>query len=74
MIGVVGKHQGRILDGDQVKSGLGQWSYVVMTGKRKKVYVISAYRVTQEKNDGIQTAYTQQYRTMKEKGIEQPNP
>ena len=35
--------------------------------KKEKVYVISAYRVAQEKNDGIQTAYTQQYRIMREK-------
>ena len=45
-----------------------------MTGKLKKVYIVLAYRVAQEKNDGIQTAYTQQYRIMQEKGIEQPNP
>eukprot|EP00957_Ditylum_brightwellii_P035864 2718314-Ditylum_brightwellii.AAC.1 len=59
MLGVVGKQQGQILDGNQDKSGLGRWSYVVMTGKSKKMYVVSAYRVAQEKNDGIQTAYTQ---------------
>eukprot|EP00957_Ditylum_brightwellii_P021719 1638500-Ditylum_brightwellii.AAC.1 len=67
MIGVVGKHQGRILNGNQDKLGLGRWSYVVMTGKWRKVYVISAYRVAQEKNDSIQTAYTQQYRVIQEK-------
>eukprot|EP00957_Ditylum_brightwellii_P092264 7024449-Ditylum_brightwellii.AAC.1 len=40
----------------------------------EKVYIISAYRVAQEKNDGTQMAYTQQYRIMRGKGIEQPNP
>eukprot|EP00957_Ditylum_brightwellii_P179643 13684590-Ditylum_brightwellii.AAC.1 len=65
MIGVVGKQQGRILAGNQDKSGMGRWSYVVMTVKSKKVYVVSAYRVAQEKNDDIQTAYTQQYRIMR---------
>eukprot|EP00957_Ditylum_brightwellii_P150088 11430176-Ditylum_brightwellii.AAC.1 len=74
MIGVVGKQQGRILAGNQDKLGMGRWSYVVMTGKSKKVYVVSAYRVAQEKNSRIRTAYTQQYRIMRKKGIEQPNP
>eukprot|EP00957_Ditylum_brightwellii_P106228 8104062-Ditylum_brightwellii.AAC.1 len=50
MIGVAGKHQGRILDKNQDKSGMGQWSYIVMTGKSKKAYVVPAYRVSQEKN------------------------
>eukprot|EP00957_Ditylum_brightwellii_P017633 1328425-Ditylum_brightwellii.AAC.1 len=74
MIGVVGKQQGRILDRNQDKLGMGQWSYEVMTGKSKKVYVVSAYRVAQEKTGDTQTAYTQQNRLMQEKGIEQPNP
>eukprot|EP00957_Ditylum_brightwellii_P015521 1169789-Ditylum_brightwellii.AAC.1 len=61
MIGVVGKQQGRILDGNQDKSGLGGLSYMVMTGQLKNVYIVLAYRVAQGKNDSIQTAYTQQY-------------
>eukprot|EP00957_Ditylum_brightwellii_P135025 10294939-Ditylum_brightwellii.AAC.1 len=64
MIGVVGKQQGRVLDGNQDKSGLGKWSYLVMTRKLKKVYIVLVYRVAQEKNNGIQTAYIQQYRIM----------
>eukprot|EP00957_Ditylum_brightwellii_P026777 2025573-Ditylum_brightwellii.AAC.1 len=58
MIGVVGNQQGRILEGNQDKLGMGRWSYVVMTGKSKKVYIVLTYRVAQEKKDGIQTAYT----------------
>eukprot|EP00957_Ditylum_brightwellii_P185188 14102459-Ditylum_brightwellii.AAC.3 len=52
---------------------MGRWSYVVMKGKSKKVYIVLAKRVALEKNDGIQTAYTQQYIIIQEKGIEQPH-
>eukprot|EP00957_Ditylum_brightwellii_P003526 267113-Ditylum_brightwellii.AAC.1 len=57
MIGVVGKHQGQILDVQQDKSGLERWSHVSMTGKDKKITIVSAYCVAQNKNGGIHTAY-----------------
>eukprot|EP00957_Ditylum_brightwellii_P036835 2789542-Ditylum_brightwellii.AAC.1 len=38
MIGVVGKQQGRILQGNQDKLGMGRWSYVVTAGKSKSIH------------------------------------
>ena len=74
LIGTQGKNQGRVISGDADQHGLGRWSYVCLTGMGTKVYIISAYRVAQEENDGIHTAYIQQYRIMRSRGIEQPNP
>eukprot|EP00957_Ditylum_brightwellii_P201981 15328035-Ditylum_brightwellii.AAC.1 len=74
MIGVVGKHQCQIMNVQQDTSGQGRWSYLSMMGKDRKLTIISAYHVAQDKNDGIHTVDIQQYRLLKERGIEEPNP
>eukprot|EP00957_Ditylum_brightwellii_P028180 2128170-Ditylum_brightwellii.AAC.1 len=74
LVGARGKHMGRILQANNDQHEMGRWSYVWLIGEGMKVYVVLAYRVVREENDGIHTAYIQQYRIMQSRGIEKPKP
>eukprot|EP00957_Ditylum_brightwellii_P196972 15006345-Ditylum_brightwellii.AAC.1 len=55
MVEVRGNHMGRILEAESDRYGLGRWSYVCLTEEGKNIYVVSAYRVVQEENNGTHT-------------------
>eukprot|EP00957_Ditylum_brightwellii_P129210 9855091-Ditylum_brightwellii.AAC.2 len=74
LVGVVGKTYGRKISAENDPHRLGRWSMVCLTREDMKLYVVSSYHVAQGDNEGIQTAYIQQYRLLKQKGIESPNP
>jgi len=45
--------------------GLGWWSYITLKGKQQKlVYIITVYRVCDNKDSGPKTAYRQQFRQL----------
>eukprot|EP00957_Ditylum_brightwellii_P017526 1320337-Ditylum_brightwellii.AAC.1 len=73
-VGVVGKTQGRVITVENNPHGLGRWSMVCLTGEDTKLYVVSTNQVAQEDNDRVHTAYIQQYRLLKQKEVESPNP
>eukprot|EP00957_Ditylum_brightwellii_P182678 13914775-Ditylum_brightwellii.AAC.1 len=72
MVGARGKHMGRILEAESNMHRLGRWSYVCLTGEGKKIYVVSAYRVAQEENNGTHNTFIQQYQIMRSRGDENP--
>eukprot|EP00957_Ditylum_brightwellii_P080458 6119529-Ditylum_brightwellii.AAC.1 len=74
LVGVVGKTQGRVTTTENDPYGLGRWSMVCLIGEDTNLYVVSPYQMAQHENNGIYTAYIQQYRLLKQKGIENPNP
>eukprot|EP00957_Ditylum_brightwellii_P139524 10633795-Ditylum_brightwellii.AAC.1 len=74
LVGLRGKHMGRILQANNDQHRMERWGYVCLTGEGRKVYVALAYHVAQEEIDGIHTVYIQQYRLMQSKEIEKPTP
>jgi hypothetical protein len=68
---IVGKWQSRVSDRGSDETGLGRWSYIVVSSNRKKVVIITAYRPC--KSTGPQTAWTQQWLLLQEKQ-QQPDP
>eukprot|EP00957_Ditylum_brightwellii_P151980 11573319-Ditylum_brightwellii.AAC.1 len=53
---------------------MGRWSWIKLEGQKTNLYVVTAYRVQQEKSEGTATAYTQQRKIFRKKGIDKPNP
>jgi hypothetical protein len=56
---IVGKWQARILEKGSDTSGLGRWSFVIISSNKKKLAVITAYKPC--KTTGPTTAWTQQW-------------
>ena len=55
--------------------GLGRWTYsVINTRKKKKLVIMTAYRLTNEQLLGNDTIYAQQYRILRRQKIHQPKP
>eukprot|EP00957_Ditylum_brightwellii_P068115 5170506-Ditylum_brightwellii.AAC.1 len=53
---------------------MGQWSWMKLEGQKTNLYVVTAYRVQQENSEGTSTAYTQQRKILRKKGIDKPDP
>eukprot|EP00978_Attheya_sp_CCMP212_P003376 scaffold6986_cov35-Attheya_sp.AAC.1 len=75
-MGVTGAYVGRVSESGEDPHGLGRWSYVSLAGQNdRKLYVVSAYRVSQDHNStGDATAHKQQMRLLRQRGINNPNP
>eukprot|EP00978_Attheya_sp_CCMP212_P008857 scaffold20822_cov52-Attheya_sp.AAC.3 len=71
-----GKFVGRVSEADTDKYGLGRWCYTCLLGRNDgKLYVVTAYRVSQESNStGDSTAHKQQVRLLRKRKIENPKP
>lgn len=69
---VVGKWQARITERGEDSSGLGRWSYLRISSKKKNLIVMTAYRPTQAK--GINTNWMQQWLLLRRKGVTNPEP
>jgi len=60
--------------------GLGRWSFIALRGAtNSKIYIVTAYRVCDNKDSGPKTAYRQQFRHLSEvfrktKTVRSPNP
>jgi hypothetical protein len=65
MTTIVGKWQSRVSVRGSDASGLGRWSYLVVSSNRKKVVFITAYRPC--KTTGPHTPWTQQWIILREK-------
>jgi hypothetical protein len=61
---IVGKWQARISERGSDTSGLGRWSYVIISSNKKKLAVITAYKPC--KTTGPTTAWTQQWILLRE--------
>eukprot|EP00978_Attheya_sp_CCMP212_P003230 scaffold6619_cov36-Attheya_sp.AAC.2 len=75
-MGVTGAYVGRVSESGEDPHGLGRWSYISLAGQNdRKLYVVSAYRVSQDHNStGDATAHKQQMRLLRQRGINNPNP
>eukprot|EP00957_Ditylum_brightwellii_P177718 13537686-Ditylum_brightwellii.AAC.1 len=74
MIAALGKITGKIIESGNNPHRLGRWTYICTTGKyRRKIYILSAYRVTKTE-DGTNTAKVQQYIILKKRGVAKPDP
>eukprot|EP00978_Attheya_sp_CCMP212_P046629 scaffold402491_cov27-Attheya_sp.AAC.1 len=71
-----GKFVGRVSQTDTDTYGLGRWSYTFLSGMEgKKMYIVTAYRVSQESNSkGDSTAHKQQVRLLRKRQIDNPKP
>eukprot|EP00957_Ditylum_brightwellii_P171975 13093592-Ditylum_brightwellii.AAC.1 len=65
---------GHVLDAKEDMDGLGRWDWFCLEGKRKNLYVATAYRVQQEDSNGTSTACTQQKKLLRQKGLDAPKP
>jgi exonuclease III len=72
MLTITGKWQSRVLDQGQDPRGLGQWSYLQLSSKKKSMVIITAYRPCV--SNGPTTAWTQQWLLLREEGITDPDP
>ena len=72
----MGKMTGRISGFSKDVRGLGRWTYTKYQGREgRKLIVMTAYRVSQQSlTPGDNTAYNQQYRTLRRQGVDQPKP
>jgi hypothetical protein len=62
--GIVGKWQARITEKGSDISGMGRWSYFVLSSNKNKLVVITAYKPC--KTTGPNTAWTQQWLVLRE--------
>jgi ribonuclease HI len=69
---VVDKWQARVTAQGEDDRGLGRWSYLKFSSKRKNLIVITAYRPTPAQ--GITTNWMQQWILLRQKGIQNPDP
>ena len=74
--GAIGPIVGGIDSTHNDSLGLGRWTYMTITCKHScKLHIITAYRVSQTSlPQGDDTAYHQQFRTLRRMGHENPNP
>ena len=74
--GAIGHIAGGIDTLDTDSLGLGRWTYMTITCNHTyKLFIITAYRVSQSTlTAGDDTAYNQQYRTLRRMGINKPKP
>jgi hypothetical protein len=69
---ITGKYTGRIIEQITDKSGLGRWPGHLLIGHRHQhIAILTAYLPT--KSDGFNTAYQQQWRHLRMKGITSPD-
>jgi hypothetical protein len=59
MTAVIGKWQARVTEHGEDKHGLGQWSFIRLSSKKKNLIIMTAYRPTH--SSGINTNWMQQY-------------
>jgi hypothetical protein len=70
---VTGKWTGRVIKSFTDTSGLGRWSGHILIGKQQKhIVILTAYRPTKSK--GFNTNYQQQWRILRNRGVENPDP
>jgi exonuclease III len=69
---VVGKWQSRTTEHGDDERGLGRWSYLKLSSKKKNLVIITAYRPTQ--SNGINTNWMQQWLLLRKQGIQNPDP
>jgi hypothetical protein len=69
---VVNKWQARVTAKGEDERGLGRWSYLRLSSKRKNLIVLTAYRPTHAQ--GITTNWMQQWLLLRQKGISNPDP
>jgi hypothetical protein len=76
-IGILDRWAGRVTEKGTDTSGLGRWSYQILTGRNgRRVVFVSAYRVciNNVNNAGAATVWMQQYRLLNLQGIDNPDP
>jgi hypothetical protein len=71
MTTIVGKWQAQVSEKGTDESGLGRWSYFVISSNRRKLVVITAYRPC--KTTGPNTTWTQQWLLLRENKLD-PDP
>jgi hypothetical protein len=69
---ITGKWQSRVSDQGQDPRGLGRWSYIQISSKRKSMIIVTAYRPCI--SNGPTTAWMQQGTLLREEGIMNPDP
>eukprot|EP00957_Ditylum_brightwellii_P096420 7343149-Ditylum_brightwellii.AAC.1 len=70
-----GKAVGQICESGVDKSGLGRWAYLCLNGQyNKKIWIVGAYRLGNNKSTRDQTAYQQQKWLLIQQGKENPEP
>eukprot|EP00957_Ditylum_brightwellii_P013175 995082-Ditylum_brightwellii.AAC.1 len=66
---------GQIIEVDHDNSGLGRWSYVKFAGRhQRQITTLTAYCPCKQYNPGNSTINAQQYKVLRQQGINNPNP
>eukprot|EP00957_Ditylum_brightwellii_P035602 2698729-Ditylum_brightwellii.AAC.1 len=70
-----GKVVGRISNSGVDRRGLGRWAHLCLNGEQnKKIWIIGAYRLGNNKTTGNKTTYQQQRHLLVQQGIKEQNP
>jgi hypothetical protein len=72
MTAVIGKWQVRVTQHGEDKRGLGRWSFIRLSSKKKNLIIMTAYRPTH--SNGTNTNWMQQYIILREQGLQNPEP
>jgi hypothetical protein len=69
---ITGKWQSRVLEMGSDHKGLGWWSYIKISSKKRNLIIITAYHPCA--SHGINTAWMQQWSLLRESGEKNPDP
>lgn len=69
---ITGKWQSRVTEMGSDPKGLGRWSYIKISSRKKNLIIITAYRPCASR--GINTAWMQQWSIIREAGETNPDP
>jgi hypothetical protein len=69
---VTGKWQARVSKTGSDSRGLGRWSFLQLTSKKKSLVIITAYRPCV--SNGPTTSWMQQWTLLREEGLQNPDP
>jgi hypothetical protein len=69
---ITGKWQSRVSEVGADPKGLGRWSYIKISSKKRNLIIITAYRPCT--SQGINTTWMQQWSQLRESGDQNPDP